>query len=87
MQRFLVIAERLHHHPDLRPTKVQRAGADGIEQAVHGDKGPSVAGGRREDATGRKAAMQAPGEKDRLADGMQVGQPSRMEVVTCKSAR
>ena len=68
-----------HHVRDLRPAKVQRTSAGGVENAVHRQEGLSGSGCRGETAIRRKAAVQAPGEEDGLSDGMIMRQPATME--------
>ena len=77
MQVFLVIQERLNHHPgEFRLKKVPRASPYGIEKPVHGHKCPTVATSRWKGSSRGQAAMQSPGEKSRLAYTMKVGQMS-----------
>jgi len=76
----LVTEQRLYDHPgDLRAAQVKGAGADAVEQAIHGDKGPAMSGGRGEDAAWGKAAVQAPSEKDGLAGGIELRQTAGMK--------
>jgi hypothetical protein len=64
---------------DLRLAKVQRAGAGVIEKPVHGHESLSGAGSRRDTATRREAAVQAPGDEEGLAEGVIVRQAATVE--------
>ena len=68
-----------YHLCDLRPSKVQRARAGVVEEAVHRHEGLSGGGGRGEAAIRREAAMQAPGDEDGLPEGVIVRQAASVE--------
>jgi hypothetical protein len=79
-QMLVSIVNGLHDHiRDLRPAKMERASGCVVEKAVHRKERLSGGACSGEAAIHRKAAMQAPGEEDRLADRMIMREATRME--------
>jgi hypothetical protein len=64
------------HTGDFRDAKVERAGACGIENAVHSEERLAGGGCSRKAAVRWETAVQAPRDEDGLADGMIVREPA-----------
>ena len=74
------IMDGVHHQAcDFGPPKEERACDSVVENAVHDQKGSPGSGYGGEATIRGQAAMQAPGEEDRLADGMIMRQPATMD--------
>lgn len=76
---LLAIANCAHHHRGhFRLAKVERARARGVEKAVHSDERCPRSERCRETAIYGKAAVQPPGEEDRMIERVVVGKSANV---------
>ena len=76
---IMVMNRRYYHICNLGVAQVQRTGTRTVENSVQCEKRSSRRRRRREDAASRKTAVQPPGEKCRMADGVIVRQAADVE--------
>jgi hypothetical protein len=76
---FLKLNSLNDHASDLRLSKIKRPTARVVEKPIHREKSFSGGDSWREATPWRQATMQAPGQEDRVADGVIVGQAAGVD--------
>ena len=79
MPPILITYRYDHHLCDLWHSQVERASTSIVKQTIHGQECLAMGSRLRKASIVRQAAMQTPCQKDRLPNGMIMGQAANME--------